>query len=128
MKTWTPDELNKIAAVEEVGIAPLRRDGKPRKPVTIWIVRLGDDLYIRSAYGRTSGWFRGAQAPHGARITAGDLTKGVMLEQADQKLNDDIDAAYHSKYRHHSATYVNMMVSFEARSTTARLTPRLASS
>jgi hypothetical protein len=35
-----------------------------------WVVRLGDDLYIRSVNGRTGTWFRGAQDRHEARIQA----------------------------------------------------------
>ena len=62
MTTWTSDELNKIRGAEELEIASLRRDGTLRKPVTIWVVRLGDEFYVRSAYGRTAAWFRGTQA------------------------------------------------------------------
>ena len=60
MTEWTRDELDKIGTAEELKIASLRRDGTLRKPTTIWVVRVGDDLYIRSAYGPTSAWFRGA--------------------------------------------------------------------
>lgn len=52
MITWTNDELAKIGAAEELHIAALRSDGTLRNPVTIWIVRLGDDLYVRSEIGR----------------------------------------------------------------------------
>ena len=61
MTTWTSDELNKIGTAEELLIAPLRRDGTLRNAVTIWVVRLGDDIYVRSVNGRTSAWFRGTQ-------------------------------------------------------------------
>jgi hypothetical protein len=54
MTVWTSDELDKIAAAEELQVASLRRDGTLRNLVTIWVVRHGDDLYLRSAYGRTS--------------------------------------------------------------------------
>ena len=57
---WTSDELSKIGAAEELQIALLRQDGPLRKPVTIWIVRNGDDLFVRSVNGRTAAWFRGA--------------------------------------------------------------------
>jgi len=53
MTTWTSEELNKIGTAEELQIASLRRDGTLRKPVIIWVVRLGDDLYVRSVNGRT---------------------------------------------------------------------------
>ena len=59
MTAWTSEELKKIGAAEELQIAFLRGDGTLRKLMTIWVVRLGDDLYVRSVNGRTSGWFRG---------------------------------------------------------------------
>ena len=46
MSRWTSDELDKIGAAEELQIASVRRDGTLRKPVTIWVVRHGDDLYV----------------------------------------------------------------------------------
>ncbi|MCW2947149.1 MAG: hypothetical protein JWR24_3866 [Actinoallomurus sp.] len=51
MATWTSDELSMIEAADELEIAPLRRDGTPRRPVPIWVVRDGDDLYVRSYRG-----------------------------------------------------------------------------
>ena len=51
MTAWTPDELAKIGAAEELLIASLRRDGTLRNPVTIWVVRHGGDLYVRSVNG-----------------------------------------------------------------------------
>jgi hypothetical protein len=54
MSTWTSDELETIGGAEELEIASLRRDGTLRRPVTIWVVRHGDDLYVRSVNGRTS--------------------------------------------------------------------------
>jgi hypothetical protein len=124
MKAWTRDELDKFGAAEEIEIAPLARDDNPRKPVTIWIVRLGDDLYIRSAYGSGSAWFRSARARHEGQIRAGSLAKDVTFLDADPKLNGKIDAAYHSKYHRHGPQYVNMMVSQEARSASLKVLPR----
>lgn len=123
MNTWTSDELGKFEAADEIGIAPLKRGGTASKPVTIWIVRLGEELYIRSAYGSRSAWFRAAQAQHRGRINAAGFAKEVQFEVANPKLNDEIDGAYRSKYHHHPATYVNMMISPEARSTTIRVLP-----
>ena len=71
MTTWTSDELNKIGAAEELEIATLRRDGTLRKPVIIWVARVGGDLYVRSAYGRTAAWFRGVQVRHEVREVTG---------------------------------------------------------
>ena len=71
MTTWTSDELDKIGRAEELQIASVRRDGTLRKPVTIWVVRHGDDLYVRSGYGRAAAWFRGTQLRHEGHIKAG---------------------------------------------------------
>ena len=53
MTTWTSDELNEINTAEELEIASLRPDGTLRNPVTIWVVRHGDDLYVPSVNGST---------------------------------------------------------------------------
>jgi hypothetical protein len=73
MAAWTSNELNKIGNAEELQIASLRADGTLRKPVIIWVVRLGDALYVRSVNGRTSGWFRGVQTRHEGHIRAGGV-------------------------------------------------------
>jgi hypothetical protein len=124
MTRWTSDELNKIGGAKELEIASLRRDGTMRKPVTIWVVRIGDDLYVRSAYGRTAAWFRGTQVRHEGRISAGGIEKDVVFDDADPAVGDQIDAAYRNKYRRHGAQYVDPMVAPEARSTTIKLVPR----
>ena len=83
MTTWTSDELTKVGAAEELQIAALRRNGTFRNPVTIWVVRLGDDLFVRSVNGRTSAWFRGAQVRHEGHIWAGGVDKDVtFIEEA----------------------------------------------
>jgi hypothetical protein len=124
MSAWTVDELTKIGAEEELDIAPLRGDGTLRKPVTIWVVRVGDDLYVRSYKGRTSAWFRGVQVRHEGRIWAGGVEKDVtFVAETDPAINDKIDAAYRAKYGRYPQ-YVAPMVTAEVRGTTIRLTPR----
>ena len=79
MTTWTKDELDRIGNAEELQIASLRSDGTLRKPVTIWVVRVGDDLYVRSVNGRNSAWFRGVLTRHEGRIWAGGVEKDVTF-------------------------------------------------
>ncbi len=125
MITWTSEELNKIGTSEELQIASLRRDDILRKPVTIWVVRIGNDLYIRSVNGRTSAWFRGTQVRHEGRIQAGGVEKDVtFVEEADPNIIIQVDAAYRKKYSHYDAKYVNPMMAPEARAATIKLTPR----
>jgi len=125
MTTWTNDELSKIETAEELEIAPRRRDGTLRNPVTIWVVRVGDDLYVRSYRGRSGAWFRAAQTSHEGRIRAGGVEKDVtFVEETDSDINDQIDAAYRSKYGRYPQ-YVAPMVAAEVRSTTIKLIPRV---
>jgi hypothetical protein len=123
MAGWTSDELSKIGAAEELEIASIRSDGTQRRPVTIWVVRVGDDLYVRSVNGRTSNWFRGVQDRHEAHIQAGGVEKDVSLVETDD-LNDEIDAAYRAKYRRYAASIVNTTLTAQARAATLKLTPR----
>ena len=124
MTKWTIDELTKIGNAEELQIAALRSDGTLRKPVTIWVVRLDDDLYVRSVNGRSSAWFRGVLVRHLGSIRAGGVEKDVsFVEQADPGLNDRLDAAYRLKYRHYVES-TRHITSPEARSATLQLLPR----
>lgn len=126
MTTWTRVEINKIGQAEELEVAPLRGDGTRRNPVTIWVVRVGDDLYVRSYKGRTAAaWFRGVQVRHEGHITAGGVDKDVtFVEEADPSVNDQIDAVYRDKYRRYAANIVESVVTAQARSATLKLVPR----
>ena len=123
MTAWTTDELDRIDAADELEIASLRADGTLRNPTTIWVVRLGDDLYVRSVNGRTGTWFGGAQDRHEARIQAGGVGKDVLLVEADD-LGDEIDAAYRNKYRRYAASIVGSVLTPQARAATLKLVPR----
>ena len=124
MNAWTADELDKIAAAEELELAPARRDGTLRKPVTIWVVRLGDDVYVRSVNGRTSHWFRGAEDRHEGHILAGGVDKDVRFVEAGDDVNDEIEAAYRTKYRHYNASVVDPLFTPGAKAATLELVPR----
>lgn len=124
MTTWTSDELNKIGKAEELQLASVRDDGTLGKPVIIWVVRLGDDLYIRSVNGRSGSWFRGLQARHEGHLRAGGVDKDVtFVEDDDPTLNEQIDAAYRAKYRHYPSA-VDHITSPAARAATVKLVPR----
>ena len=124
MHTWTSEELNKIGNAEELQIASLRLDGSLRKAVIIWVVRLGDELYVRSVKGRDSGWFRGVQERHAGHIRAGGVAKDVtFVEEPDAALTDRLDELYHKKYSRYSSS-VEHINSAAARTAAIRLMPR----
>ncbi len=123
MSEWTNDELNRIGMAVELQIAPRRRDGTLRSSVPIWVVRVGDDLYVRSYRGSGGSWFRAAQRSQEGRIQAGGVQKDVeFTAETDSEINEGIDAAYRSKYGRYSQ-YVAPMLTAEVRATTMKLIP-----
>jgi hypothetical protein len=122
--TWTSDELDSIEAAQELEIAPRRRDGTLRKPVPIWVVRAADGVFVRAAYGPGTGWHRVARRSHAGRIRAGRVQKDVTIEDADDAVNDRVDAAYRTKYGRYAASIVDGITNAQARSTTLKLVPR----
>jgi hypothetical protein len=48
MSTWDPQDLRAIGSAREVRIATVRPDGTTRSPLPIWVVRVGDELFVRS--------------------------------------------------------------------------------
>ena len=124
MTKWTSDQLDKVGRAEELQLASMRRDGTLGKPVTIWAVRHGDDLYVRSVKGRSAHWFRGTQEGHEGRIWAGGVQHDVTFVDADHFIDDEVDAAYRAKYHRYAGSILNSVLTPEARVTTIKLAPR----
>jgi hypothetical protein len=124
MTAWTKDELTRIENTEEVQVASRRRDDTLRKPVTVWVVPYGDSLYVRSVGGPGAAWFRGTQERHEGRIRAGGVEKDVTFTDAVHDLDDEIDAAYRTKYRRYAGRILNSVLTPQARSATIKLVPR----
>jgi hypothetical protein len=124
MTQWTSDQLDKVARAEEVQIASVRREGVLSKRVTVWAVRHGDEIFVRSVRGRIAHWFRGTQDRHEGRIRAGGVQQDVTFVDADHNLDDEVDAAYRAKYRRYAGSILNSVLTPEARSTTIKLVPR----
>ncbi|GGE83892.1 DUF2255 family protein [Mycetocola zhadangensis] len=123
MDSWTEDELTQLANADELQISSRRPDGTLRPYVTIWVVRSGDGVYVRSAYGATNPWFVRAKRSGFGRIRAGSLEKNVRFSDAEASASPEIDAAYHAKYDRYGPRIVNTVVGPEAPRTTLRLVP-----
>ena len=123
MTRWTSDELSRIGAADELEIAALRRDGTFRTPVSVWVVRVGDRLYVRSWRGDAGAWFRAARASRRGRIRAGGAERDVRFVDAGDDVDDAVDGAYRAKYGHYGERYVGPMVGPQARTTTLALVP-----
>jgi len=124
MTQWTRDQLDKVARAEEVEIASVRRDGVLSKPVTVWAVRHGDEIFVRSVRGRSAHWFRSTQERHEGRIGAGGVQQDVTFVDGDHNIEDEVDAAYRAKYRRYAGSILDSVLTPDARSTTIKLVPR----
>ena len=126
MAAWSPDELARIAAADDLHIAPLRDDGVTYgTPTWIWSVAVDGALYARAYNGRASRWHQAALQQGAGRIHAAGLTREVAFEAVEGPIHDRIDGAYRSKYR--GSPYLAAMIGARARAATVRLAPRPAS-
>jgi hypothetical protein len=124
MLTWTNDELSRIGNADELRLASRRPDGTLRPYVTMWVVRAGDDLYVRSAYGSDNPWYRRAKASRTGRISAGGIERDVAFAEAAPGVHAAIDAAYHAKYDRYGPRIVGTVVGPDVQAVTIRLVPR----
>jgi hypothetical protein len=120
---WSPGELDRIGRADELQLASRRPDGTLRPFVTMWVVRAGDELYVRSAYGPNNPWYRRATASGTGRIRAGGAERDVTFAQADDGAQGEIDAAYHAKYDRYGPQIVGSVVGEGAHKVTIRLAP-----
>jgi len=125
MSTWTPAELDEIDTDHELRIAARRPDGTLRSPVTIWMVRVGDDVFVRAAHGATTRWNAHAHEAGAGHVNVGfGIDHDVTFEPADPALGDAISAAYDAKYDgKYPREYIDPVVSVESRATTLRIVP-----
>jgi hypothetical protein len=125
MADWTTEELGKIGAADDLEIAARQPDGTLRPYVTIWVVRVGDDLYVRSYRGRSGAWFRSVLRQPEGRIRAGGVERDVVFSEPGDAVHDAIDQAYQAKYGpRYDRSFVDPMVGPAAAAATLRLVAR----
>jgi hypothetical protein len=121
MAIWTQAELDAIGDAEELRIRSRRADDTLRRPVTIWVVRVDDALYVRAVGGPDSSWFRGTQTRHEGHISAGGVERDVTFGAVDPSLHEAIDQAYRTKYASQPVQYVDPCVTPQAQAATLEL-------
>lgn len=124
MSDWTNEELTRIGDANELQLASTHRDGSLRRYTTMWVVRVGHDLYVRSAYGPNNPWYVRAKASGIGRIKAGGIERDVTFDDARDDVHQDIDAEYWSKYERYGANIVGSVTGHEAEAVTIKLVPR----
>jgi hypothetical protein len=124
MSGWSERDLALIGAADEIIIAPDRGDRTPGPAVPIWVVRVGDKLYVRSYRGPSGGWYRRARFSGSGRIRSGrDEFRVRFSEVAAPELRAQIDEAYRVKYGRYGSSYVTPMTSDSVAETTLQLEP-----
>jgi hypothetical protein len=124
MTAWTDEELGRIGEAQELQLTSERPDGTLRPYVTMWVVRVEEQLYVRSAHGADNPWFRRAKASGVGRIRAGGLERDVTFADPAPDVDARIDAAYHAKYDRYGPEIVGTVVGSRAHEVTIRLVPR----
>jgi hypothetical protein len=124
MTAWTEEELERIGEAQELQLASERPDGTLRPYVTMWVVRVDDELYVRSAYGANNPWFRRAKASGVGRIRAGGVERDVTFAEPAPDVHPNVDATYRGKYERYGPAIVGTVVGPLAHAVTIRLVPR----
>jgi hypothetical protein len=106
MTAWTTDELDRIGEADELSITTARPDGSLRSWVPIWVVRAGDELYVRSYRGADSAWYRHATQDGAARIRAAGVERDVTVEHPERNTQSAVDDAYQAKYARYGTSYL----------------------
>lgn len=122
--TWTGEELDRIGDAQEVELAAQRPDGSLDRYTTVWVVRVGDDVYVRSWRGARGGWYRRALQTHLGRIRVSGTEREVTFTQLSDAPHGDIDRGYRTKYARYDPTYVQPMTAGPATAATLQLHPR----
>ena len=121
---WSNEDLARIGRAEELQLASRRSDGSLRPWVTVWVVRVRDDLFVRSAYGQENPWYRRATASGTGRMRAGGVECDVTFATAEDAVQNGVDAAYHAKYDRYGPRIVGSVTGPDAHAVTVRLEPR----
>jgi hypothetical protein len=125
--TWFQEDLDLFGGAAEVEVSSVRRDGSWSRSRIVWIVRVGDQLYLRSVNGPEASWYRSTRSRHQGRLEAHGKLRDVMWVDIDAAehpdINPAIDAEYARKYRG-STSAIAHINSKQARGTTMRVDPR----
>ena len=99
------------------------RTGGQTKGVIIWIVAVGDDVFVRSVRGPKGKWNATASATGEATLEIGGRLIPVRATQVtDAAAIDAVSKAYLAKYA--GSPYAQAMVAPDTLPTTLRLEPR----
>jgi hypothetical protein len=124
---WTPEQLQRVSEARELEIASRRPDdGRAPRWLPIWVVCADDQVYVRTWYRRSSGWFGQVTRTGEARIRVPGLEVDVVVKDLgddDRRLRAAVDDAYRAKYGTPGDKTVAGMTTDASAATTLRLAP-----
>jgi hypothetical protein len=97
---WTREQLRLIGSATELEIAVYRADGTRRSWTPIWVVCTEGDVFVRSWYRRSTGWFGVVLRTERARVRVPGVEVDVRAQDVGVEpstLRKAIDDAYRSK-------------------------------
>jgi len=113
--------LNQLNTIEEIDIETRSATGRTHR-ITIWVVVVDNDVYVRSVRGRSGRWYREITAnPQGAIYVDGRRLSVRAIPVTDPATIARVNNAYMQKYR--NSPFVNIIVREETLPTTLRLEP-----
>ncbi|MGR6921875.1 DUF2255 family protein [[Actinomadura] parvosata] len=113
--------MDRLAEAEEIVMRVRHADGRwPARP--IWVVVIDGAAYVRSAFGRRSGWYRRVLAGARTEIELDGVALPVRLTPVDEPgLVERVSGAYRAKYGLSWPGPVQTITGPEAAATTLRL-------
>jgi hypothetical protein len=123
--SWDSTELEQVGTAIELELATRPADETLSRYTVMWVVRVGSSLFVRSAYGPDSAWYRRALRYGRGRIRAGGVEREVVLDHLapDDRVHGEIDAAFRAKYDRYGRQIVATVVGPSAADVTLRLDP-----
>jgi hypothetical protein len=114
--------IGRLATEEEVDIETSPAAGRSTRRVTIWIVVVGDEVYVRSVRGPTGRWYRDLQRnPRGILHVGSQALAVRAVPVGDPDTISAVSDAYLRKYA--ASPHAPPMVRDEVLPTTLRLEP-----
>jgi hypothetical protein len=118
---WTVEQLRCIDAAQELEISSAASDGEQRRWLPIWVVCVDGQVYVRTWYRRSTGWFGHVVEARTARVRVPGFEADVRVKDlGDRAPSDAVNRAYVAKY---GGGGTGGMTTEEAVATTLQLIP-----
>jgi len=121
MSGCSDEQLRRLDKADELKLASYGQDRSLRPFTTVWVVRLRNGVYLRSAGGPNRPWYKHSMAGGSGRIKSERLDAEAQFESAVLDVSEEIDAADHAKYDRYGPAIVGHVTGPEGASVTVRV-------